>query len=67
MKTKIEKAEILLDALPYIREHAGKTFVIKYGGSAQVNEQLKDKFAQDIALFHLVGIKLVIVLGGGRR
>ncbi len=67
MKTKIEKAQILLDALPYIREHAGKTFVIKYGGSAQVNEQLKDKFAQDIALFHLVGIKLVIVHGGGKK
>ena len=67
MKTKIEKAQILLDALPYIREHAGKTFVIKYGGSAQVNEQLKDKFAQDIALFHLVGIKLIIVHGGGKK
>ena len=67
MKTRIEKAQILLDALPYIREHAGKTFVIKYGGSAQVNEQLKDKFAQDIALFHLVGIKLVIVHGGGKK
>ena len=67
MKSKIEKAQILLDALPYIREHAGKTFVIKYGGSAQVNQQLKDKFAQDIALFHLVGIKLVIVHGGGKK
>ncbi len=67
MKTKIEKAQILLDALPYIREHAGKTFIIKYGGSAQINEILKDKFAQDIALFHLVGIKLIIVHGGGKK
>ncbi len=67
MKTKIEKAQILLDALPYIREHAGKTFVIKYGGSAQINEKLKDKFAQDIALLHLVGVKLIIVHGGGKK
>lgn len=67
MKTKIEKAQILLDALPYIREHAGKTFVIKYGGSAQVNEILKDKFAQDITLLHLVGIKVIIVHGGGKK
>ena len=67
MKTKIEKAGILLDALPYIREHAGKTFVIKYGGSAQINEELKDKFAQDIALLHLVGVKLIIVHGGGKK
>ncbi len=67
MKIKIQKAQILLDALPYIREHSGKTFVIKYGGSAQINETLKDKFAQDIALFHLVGIKLIIVHGGGKK
>ncbi len=67
MKTRIEKAQILLDALPYIRRYAGKTFVIKYGGSAQINQTLKDKFAQDIALFYLVGIKLVIVHGGGNK
>jgi len=67
LKTRIEKAQILLDALPYIRRYAGKTFVIKYGGSAQINQTLKDKFAQDIALFYLVGIKLVIVHGGGNK
>ncbi len=67
MKIRIEKAQILLDALPYIRRYAGKTFVIKYGGSAQINQTLKDKFAQDIALFYLVGIKLVIVHGGGNK
>jgi len=67
VKDRIEKAQVLLDALPYIREHAGKTFVIKYGGSAQINEILKDKFAQDIALFHLVGIKVIIVHGGGKK
>lgn len=67
MKTRIEKAQILLDALPYIRKYAGKTFVIKYGGAAQINDDLKDKFAQDIALFNLVGIKLVVVHGGGKK
>ncbi len=67
MKAKIEKAQIILDALPYIRKYAGKTFVIKYGGSAQINPSLKDKFAQDIALFYLVGIKLIIVHGGGNK
>ncbi len=67
MKTRIEKAQILLDALPYIRKYTGKTFVIKYGGSAQISEELKDKFAQDIALFYLVGIKLIIVHGGGKK
>jgi acetylglutamate kinase len=67
LKTKIEKAQIILDALPYIRKYAGKTFIIKYGGSAQINPILKDKFAQDIALFYLVGIKLIIVHGGGNK
>ncbi len=67
LKTRIEKAQILLDALPYIRKYTGKTFVIKYGGSAQINQTLKNKFAQDIALFYLVGIKLVIVHGGGNK
>ena len=67
MKSRIEKASILLDALPYIRKYAGKTFVIKYGGSAQINETLKNKFAKDITLFYLVGIKLIIVHGGGKK
>ncbi len=67
MKSRIEKASILLDALPYIRKYAGKTFIIKYGGSAQINETLKNKFAQDITLFYLVGIKLIIVHGGGKK
>jgi len=67
LKSRIEKANILLDALPYIRKYAGKTFIIKYGGSAQINETLKNKFAQDITLFYLVGIKLIIVHGGGKK
>jgi len=61
----IAKAEILLDALPYIRRFYGKTLVIKYGGNAMVDEPLKDSFAQDIVLLKFVGIDPVIVHGGG--
>ncbi|MBU1658195.1 acetylglutamate kinase [bacterium] len=67
MKTKIEQAKTLLEALPYIKKYANETFVIKYGGSAQINPQLKDKFAQDIILLYLVGIRPVIVHGGGNK
>lgn len=67
MKTKIETAKTLLEALPYIKRYANETFVIKYGGSAQINPELKDKFAQDIILLYLVGIKPVIVHGGGNK
>ena len=67
LKKNIEQARILVDALPYIKEFSGKTFVIKYGGSAQVNEELKSRFAQDILLMYLVGIKPVIVHGGGNK
>ncbi len=67
MITKIETAKTLLEALPYIKRYANKIFVIKYGGSAQINPVLKDKFAQDIILLYLVGIKPVIVHGGGNR
>lgn len=65
MRRMIEKAEVLLEALPYIRRFFGKTFVIKYGGSAMVQEELKASFAQDIALLSLIGINPVIVHGGG--
>ncbi len=61
----IAKAEILLDALPYIRRFAGKTMVIKYGGHAMVDEALKDSFAQDIVLLKFIGMNPVIVHGGG--
>jgi len=67
MIKKIETAKTLLDALPYIKQYAGKVFVIKYGGSAQINPDLKDKFAQDIILLYLVGIKPIIVHGGGNK
>ncbi len=65
METFIEKAEILLEALPYIRRFYGKTFVVKYGGAAMVDEELKTGFAQDIVLLRYVGINPVVVHGGG--
>ncbi len=61
----VAKAEVLLDALPYIRRFAGKTVVVKYGGHAMVDEALKDSFAQDIVLLKFVGINPVVVHGGG--
>jgi len=64
---KIQTAKTLLEALPYIKKYANEIFVIKYGGSAQINPELKDKFAQDIILLYLVGIKPVIVHGGGNK
>jgi acetylglutamate kinase len=67
MKTSIEKAGILIESLPYIRKFSGKTFVIKYGGAAMVDEQLKDAFARDIVLLNFIGIKPVIVHGGGPK
>ena len=60
-----DKADILIEALPYIQEFYGKTIVIKYGGNAMVNDELKEKVMQDIALMKYVGIKVVIVHGGG--
>ena len=67
MKTSIEKAGILIESLPYMRKFSGKTFVIKYGGAAMVDENLKDAFAQDIVLLNFIGIKPVIVHGGGPK
>ena len=65
MKELIKKANILLESLPYIREFAGRTIVIKYGGSAMVSENLRSNFARDIILLRYVGIKPVVVHGGG--
>jgi acetylglutamate kinase len=67
MKSLVEKANILIEALPYIRNFYGKTFVIKYGGAAQIDEALKQSFAQDISLFNFIGIRTVIVHGGGPK
>lgn len=67
MKTKIDTVSTLLDALPFIKDFSGKTVVIKYGGSAQTSPWLKEQFAQDILLMYLVGIRPVIVHGGGKQ
>jgi acetylglutamate kinase len=61
----IGKAEVLMEALPYIQRFYGKTFVIKYGGHAMEKEELKHSFAQDIVLLKYVGINPVVVHGGG--
>jgi acetylglutamate kinase len=65
MESFISKAEVLMEALPYFRRFFGKTFVIKYGGHAMDNEELKASFAQDIVLLKYVGINPVVVHGGG--
>lgn len=65
MEKSIAKAEVLLEALPYIRRFSGKTVVIKYGGHAMVDAELKESFAQDVALLKFIGINPVIVHGGG--
>jgi acetylglutamate kinase len=65
MEKLIEKANILIEALPFIRNFYGKTFVIKYGGAAQVEDELKNSFAQDIVLMNFIGIKPIVVHGGG--
>ena len=66
MKEKIETVKTLLDALPYIKKFRDDIIVIKYGGSAQTSEELKFKFAEDIALLHTVGMKPIVVHGGGK-
>jgi len=67
LKKKIATVKTLLDALPFIKEFNNQIVVIKYGGSAQTSPELKKKFAEDILLLYLVGIKPVIVHGGGKR
>lgn len=65
MEDFIGKAEVLMEALPYIRRFYGKTFVVKFGGRAMIDDQLKASFAQDIVLLKYVGINPVVVHGGG--
>ncbi len=63
--TNIHKASVLVEALPYIQKYEGKTIVVKYGGNAMINEELKDSVMNDIILLKLVGINVVLVHGGG--
>ncbi|PLX99848.1 MAG: acetylglutamate kinase [Desulfuromonas sp.] len=65
MKEIIDKAKVLLEALPWIREFYDKTIVFKYGGNAMVEEHLKESFAQDIILLKYIGLNPVVVHGGG--
>ncbi len=65
MQELIEKANVLLEALPYIREFYGQVVVIKYGGHAMVDERLKESFARDVVLLKYIGLNPVVVHGGG--
>lgn len=65
MKPIIDKAKILIEALPYIQKFYGKTVVIKYGGNAMINEELKNKVMEDITLLKYIGINPIVVHGGG--
>jgi len=65
MQELIEKASVLMEALPYIRKFSGKTIVVKYGGHAMTDAKLQDSFARDIVLMDYIGLNPVIVHGGG--
>lgn len=67
MQKKVKTVNTLLDALPFIKEFNKEIVVIKYGGSAQTSPKLKEKFAEDILLMYLVGIRPVIIHGGGHK
>lgn len=63
--TNAQRAQVLTQALPYIQKYYGKTVVVKYGGNAMINEELKLQVMEDIVLLHLIGVKIVLVHGGG--
>ena len=65
IQNSMERADILLEALPYIKRFYNKTIVIKYGGHAMIDDELKDKFAQDVVMMKYIGINPVVVHGGG--
>lgn len=65
LATPDQRAAVLIEALPYLRRFFGKTLVIKYGGNAMIDDRLKEQVMQDIALLHYVGIRPVVVHGGG--
>ena len=60
-----DRAEVLTQALPYIKRYTGKVVVVKYGGNAMFNEHLKQQVMEDIVLLWLIGVKVVLVHGGG--
>ncbi len=65
MEALIKKAQILIDALPYMQKFYGKTVVIKYGGNAMINEELKNQVIEDIILLKFIGLNPIVVHGGG--
>ena len=64
-ETHVERAQVLAEALPYIQTFYGKTIVVKYGGNAMISPELREAVIRDIILLHLVGIRVVVVHGGG--
>ena len=65
MSSHEQQAKVLAEALPYIQKFTGKTVVVKYGGNAMIDEELKKQVMEDIVLLQLVGVKVVLVHGGG--
>ncbi len=63
--SNLQRAEVLTQALPYIKRYTGKVVVVKYGGNAMINEQLKQQVMEDIVLLWLIGVKIVLIHGGG--
>ncbi len=63
--TNAQRAEVLTQALPYIKKYSGKVVVVKYGGNAMINEELKQQVMEDIVLLSLIGVRVVLVHGGG--
>ena len=63
--TEIDRAQVLAEALPYIQKYTGKTIVVKYGGNAMVSQELRQAVISDIILLSLVGVRVVVVHGGG--
>ena len=63
--TNSQRAEVLVQALPYIQKYNGRIIVVKYGGNAMINDELKQQVMEDMVLLHLVGVKVVLVHGGG--
>ncbi len=63
--SNMQRAEVLTQALPYIKQYTGKRVVVKYGGNAMINEQLKNQVMEDITLLSTIGVKIVLVHGGG--
>lgn len=60
-----QRAQVLIHALPYIQKYTGKILVVKYGGNAMINEELKQAVMGDLVLLSLIGVKVVLVHGGG--